>query len=51
MAGKHEVINGLLLTVSALVGIISLTVTGFSKERITTNFPCKFSLLLTGHVI
>jgi hypothetical protein len=40
--------NVLLLTVSVLVGIISLTVVGFSQVKIT-NFPRKFSVILTLH--
>ena len=48
---QQGVINGLLLAVSALVGIISLTVADLSQVRITTNFPRKISLLLTRHVI
>jgi hypothetical protein len=46
----NEIINGLLLTVSALVGIILLKGVDFS-QFITTNFPRRFTLILTRHVI
>ena len=45
----HEIINAPLLTVSALGGIISFRAADFSK--VITNFPRKFSLILTLQVI
>jgi len=41
-------VNALLLTVSVLVGTISLRFLDFSQVM-TTNFPRKFSLILTLH--